>query len=61
MTDTDQAIAATTIRICRNLACLYVGNPDPREFRDAALRCPKCKTPWGQRPTYLGPEDQDGG
>lgn len=56
---TDQAMAASTVRVCRNVRCRYVGNPDPRELRYVEERCPKCGMPWSARPTYKGPDEEE--
>ncbi|CAO0823783.1 hypothetical protein DFAR_3900009 [Desulfarculales bacterium] len=48
------------LRRCRNLDCLYVGQPDPREYPECEERCPRCGTPWDQRPAWKGPIIDDG-
>jgi len=52
-------LSDTTVQNCRNLACLYVGNPDPREYPGADQRCPRCGTPWNKRPLWRGPPPSD--
>ena len=34
------------VRICRNRLFMLVTDPDPRIYKDADERCPRCGTPW---------------
>lgn len=53
------AMSDTGIRVCRNILCLYAGVPDPVQYADCDVRCPRCGTPWNKRPVWKGP-DRDG-
>jgi hypothetical protein len=52
-------LSDTTVRVCRNITCLYAGNPDPKEYPGCEERCPRCGTPWNKRPVWKGPENRD--
>lgn len=48
------------VRICPNPNCRLVTDPDPRIYKNADERCPRCGTKWSQkRPGQADRDDQE--